>query len=112
MFHDGQWRLCDRAGWPDNQSCQNLVAWSWDKDDQRCLVVVNLSDVKAQARIHVPWNDAHGESWRLNDALTGATYDREGDELETLGLYVDLAPWNCHILHCYRSREHVVASAA
>src|ERR1700749_1640332 len=25
----GQWRLLEATGWPDNQSCQNLIAWSW-----------------------------------------------------------------------------------
>ena len=25
----GEWRLCERSGWPDNQSCLNLVAWCW-----------------------------------------------------------------------------------
>jgi len=26
VFRDGQWSLCERTGWPDNQSCQNIVA--------------------------------------------------------------------------------------
>jgi hypothetical protein len=26
IFRGGKWKLCDRNGWPDNQSCQNLVA--------------------------------------------------------------------------------------
>ena len=25
----GTWRLLEAAGWPDNQSCRNLLAWSW-----------------------------------------------------------------------------------
>ena len=31
IVHNGEWRLCDRSGWPDNPSFQNLVAWSWSK---------------------------------------------------------------------------------
>ena len=49
IFHDGAWKLCECSGWPDNQSCQNLVAWSWVKDNDRRLIVVNLSDRAAQA---------------------------------------------------------------
>ena len=70
-FRDGQWTLCERSGWPDNPSYQNLVAWSWIKDDDRCLIVVNLSDSDVQARVQVPWGDVRGETWRLIDALVG-----------------------------------------
>jgi hypothetical protein len=28
-LRDGDWQLCERTGWPDNASCQNLVAWCW-----------------------------------------------------------------------------------
>ena len=27
-LRDGEWRLCERSGWPDNQTFLNLVAWS------------------------------------------------------------------------------------
>jgi hypothetical protein len=39
-----------------------------------------------------------GDEWRLTDLLTGQTYDRDGDELASAGLYVDLAPWAAHVL--------------
>ena len=44
VFRDGEWRLCERSGWPDNSSFLNLVAWCWTKDDARYLVIVNLSE--------------------------------------------------------------------
>ena len=97
-LHDGSWRLSSCTGWPDNRSCEHLVAWTWTKDDDRCLVIVNLSDGAAQARVEVPWDDVRARRWRLTDALSDAMYDREGDELRDAGLYVDLAPWGCHFL--------------
>jgi hypothetical protein len=112
MFHDGRWSLCEWTGWPDNQSCENLVAWNWVKDDQRCLVMVNLSGIPVQARVRVPWNDAQGETWLLTDALSGVSYDRQGDEIQSLGLYVELGPWNCHLFQCRHSREKWMANAA
>ena len=51
IFRDGEWKLCERSGWPDNPSYQNLVAWSWVKGDDRRLIVVNLSDGAVQARV-------------------------------------------------------------
>ena len=102
VFHDGQWNLCQRTGWPDNQSFQNLVAWSWTSDADRYLIVANLSDGAVQARIQIPWDDLRGGNWRLADRLSGATYDRNGDELASSGLYVELGPWdyNCFLCRC------------
>ena len=60
LFRNGEWRLCERSGWPDNQSCQNILAWCWVKDDERCLVVVNFGPEPAQARVQVPWDELRG----------------------------------------------------
>ena len=97
VFRGGQWALCNRTGWPDNPSYQNLVAWSWVEDDGRYLIVVNLSDSAAQARVQVPWDELRGKTWRLVGALSDATYDRNGDEMRDPGLYVDLKPWDCQL---------------
>ncbi|PSH04466.1 MAG: alpha-amylase [Acidobacteria bacterium] len=105
MFRNGHWSLCDRRGWPDNPSYQNLVAWNWVKDDDRYLVVVNLSDNAVQARVSIPWSDAGGETWRLVDVLSEATYDRLGDDMRDAGLYVELGPWNCSLFQCRRARK-------
>ena len=101
VFRDGQWSLCERTGWPDNQSFQNLVAWNWSKADDRFLVVVNLSDTAVEARVHVPWGDIAGQTLHFIDCLSGATYDRNGDEMMASGLYVELEPWNFHFLKCH-----------
>jgi len=88
VFRVGQWDLCSRSGWPDNASFQNLVAWSWSLNDERYLIVVNLSDHPAQAQVQVPWAGAGSGNWRLIDLLSGASYERRGDEMVSPGLYV------------------------
>jgi glycosidase len=105
VFREGQWSLCERTGWPDNASFQNLVAWNWVKDADRYLIVVNLSDSSAQARVRVPWIDATGGKWDLIDVLSGANFERDGDELQSQGLYVELGPWNGHFFQCLRSNK-------
>jgi alpha amylase-like protein len=102
VFHEGQWSLCDQTGWPDNTSFRNLVAWSWVKDEERYLIVVNLSDSPLQARVQIPWADAGGGKWHLIDTLSGTTYERDGDEMLSPGLYVELQPWNYHFCRCRR----------
>ena len=47
-MREGEWRQLDVTGWPDNQSCANLLAWSWSGGgaggaSNRFVVVVNLS---------------------------------------------------------------------
>ncbi len=103
VFREGGWNLCERTGWPDNQSYENLVAWTWNKDGERYLIVVNLSDNPAQARINVGCDDLRGNQWRLTDLLSGATYERDGDGMLSPGLYVDLTPWSYHFLQLYRN---------
>lgn len=97
VFRNGVWRLCERSGWPDNQSCRNLLAWYWAKGDERYLIVINFRPETSQARVHVPWDELKGKQWCLNDVLSGETYDRDGTEMRDAGLYVDLGPWKCHV---------------
>jgi hypothetical protein len=97
-LRDGEWRLCDSTGWPDNDSHRQLVSWCWSGGGARHLVVVNLSDRAAQARIRVPWNDLSGGTWSLVDRLAGQRFERSGDELADPGLYVGLEPWAFHFL--------------
>ena len=112
IFRDGEWKLCERSGWPDNPSFQNLVAWSWVKGDDRRLIVVNLSNSAVQACVQVPWGEVRGQTWRLADALSGASYDREGDDMLRRGLYVELGPWGCHFFQCSRVVKGQSARAA
>ncbi len=85
-LRDGDWRLCDVGGWPDNDSCRHVVAWCWPHE----LVVVNLSGEPAQGRVQIPWD---GRVWGLTDRLSGARFERDGGEL-----YVGLEPWGFHFL--------------
>jgi hypothetical protein len=94
LFHNGDWSLCERSGWPDNASFQNLVAWSWQNNDERCVIAVNLSDSPLQALIRIPWTA--GATWNLIDLLSDVTYTLEGNDMASRGLYVELAPWNFH----------------
>jgi len=98
VFRNGRWQLCERSGWPDNQSYLNILAWCWVKDDERHLIIINFGSATAQARVRVPWDELKGKTWRLKDVLSGQTFDRSGYEMVDTGLYVDLGPWKYHCL--------------
>jgi hypothetical protein len=103
VFREGEWSLCERTGWPDNASYQNLVAWSWLKGEERCLIVVNLSEHLSQAEVHVPWADLGSGTWQLIDVLSGTTCERDGNQMQSPGLYIELGPWANHFLQFVRS---------
>lgn len=98
VLRDGEWRLLEVTGWPDNQGCRNLLSWCWWRGEDRRVVVVNLADVPAQGRVRIPWPELAGQRWQLTDLLPGTVYDRDGDELVGEGLYVDLHPAGYHVL--------------
>jgi hypothetical protein len=112
VFRQGTWTLCNRTGWVDNASCQNLVAWTWHDQDERYLVVVNLSDCASQARIQIPGPNLGGTTWLLLDVLSSVTYERSGDEMISPGLYVELQPWAYHFFHFLHADQHPNSATA
>lgn len=100
-FRNGRWRLLECHGWPDNTTCDNLLAWVWETDAARCLVVINFSPASAQGLIAGFGDDVAGATWSLED-LDGILYVRDGDEMRDQGLYVDLPDWGFHVLEWYR----------
>lgn len=93
LFRNGEWRLCERSGWSDNQSCQNILTWCWVKDDERALVLVNFSDVTSQALVRVPWDELRDKAWLLDNRLSGQFFERSGNDMRDAGLFVELKPW-------------------
>jgi hypothetical protein len=97
LFRSGDWRLCERSGWPDNQSCRNILCWCWVKNGERALVIVNFSAETAQALVKVPWDELREKMWLLDDRLSGQVFERSGFDMRDAGLYVELKPWECHL---------------
>ena len=96
VLRQGEWQLCPLSGWPDNTSHNNLVAWCWQMDGRRRLIVVNLSSHTSQARVQLPWPDLAGRNWLFEDVMDETVYERGGDEVLNMGLFVELAPWGRH----------------
>jgi glycosidase len=98
-MHKGTWQLCERTGWPGNEIYPNLVAWCWRMAGERILIVVNLSDIRVQGRIRLPWYELKGNRWLITDLFSNEKYERNGDEMCYPGLYVDLPPWGFHVFN-------------
>ncbi len=106
-LREGEWRLLECTGWPDNPTHHNLLAWCW-QGAGRHIVIVNLSDQPAEGRVQLPWNDLQGKRWQLSELLSEAAYEREGTELAGSGLFVALDGWRWHLVSL---REAVPAAA-
>jgi hypothetical protein len=61
------------------------------------LVTVNYGANQSQCSVRLPFSDVRNTQWRLRDLLGDAQYDREGNDLESRGLYLDLPPWGFHV---------------
>jgi hypothetical protein len=96
---DGQWQLLEcTAAWPGNWTSDCFVAFAWQHaGDQRIVAVVNYAPNQSQCYVRLPFADLGGASWRLEDLLGDARYDRNGDDLVSQGFYLDLAPWQRHV---------------
>ena len=96
---DGKWQLLECApAWDGNWTSDCFLAYSWQGvDDERLLVVVNYAANQSQCYIRMPFSKLRNQRWRLEDMLSEARYDRDGNELESRGLYLDMVPWQAHI---------------
>jgi hypothetical protein len=96
---EGQWRLLECApAWDGNWTSDCFIAWSWDAGDgPRLLVAVNYAGNQSQCHVRLPFADLAGRPVRLTDLMSPAAYDRDGTDLGTRGLYLDVPPWGYHV---------------
>ena len=60
-------------------------------------MAVNYAAHQSQCFVRLPFADLGGRQWRLSDWLSDATYDRDGNELQSRGLYLDEPPWQARV---------------
>jgi RimJ/RimL family protein N-acetyltransferase len=98
-LRDGLWCLLDCApAWPGNPSHGQFIAGCWQVPGQPWLcMVVNYAPQAGQCFVPLPFAEAAPGPQRLRDLLGDAVYDRQGDDLQMRGLYLDLPPWGHHL---------------
>ncbi len=99
MVRNGQWRLLECVpAWDGNPSSDAFIAYGLQGDEgRRLLVCVNYAPHQSQCYVRLPFSDLGGGSWRLRDLLGDAYYERDGNDLLSRGLYLDLPPWGHHV---------------
>jgi hypothetical protein len=96
VARSGEWRLLEcMPAWKGNWTFDCFIAFAWQgPDGERLLVTVNYAPNRSQCYVRLPFADLGNGRWRLKDLLGGAGYDREGNDLLSRGLYLDVPSWN------------------
>ena len=99
VVREGQWQLLDCApAWEGNWTADCFVAFAWHgASGERLVVAVNYAPNQSQGYVRLPFADLGGRAWRLQDALGDEVYDRDGDDLRTRGLYLDVPAWKASV---------------
>jgi hypothetical protein len=99
QLRHGRWRLLEcLPAWEGNWTMDEFLAFAWEEPDgDPLLVTVNYASHQSQCYVRLPFPDLDGRTVRLSDLLGPARYDRDGSELATRGLYLDLPPWGYHL---------------
>ncbi len=87
-----------RPAWEGNPTWDRFLAFAWEGGQgQRLLITVNYGPTQGQCQVSLPWDDVRGKQIILQDLVSEISYEREGDDLLTQGLYVDLPAWGFHV---------------
>jgi hypothetical protein len=99
VVRDGQWQLLDCApAWKGNWTWDCFIAFAWHgAAAERLLVVVNYAPNQGQCYLRLPFADLGQAQWRLQDLIGDAVYERDGDDLQARGLYLDEPPWSARV---------------
>ncbi len=99
VLRNEQWRLLECVpAWEGNGSSDAFIAWSWqDTKGSRLLVAVNYADHASQCYVRLSSSEIGPGRWRLRDLLSQACYERDGNDLQARGLYLDMPPWHYHV---------------
>lgn len=98
-LREGAYRQLAIHGVDAGPGAAQLVAHRWEHPAGSLVIVVNLGPERARARVVVELHGIEGRTLALHDRVAGVTYQRDGSILvdPARGLYVDLAPWQCHV---------------
>ena len=97
-YHGGEWTLLEAGpAFSDDSTHNNLLCWYWKQQNTVKIVIVNYSDGHAQGRVPVKTSPTNG-NFSFKDEMSGETFTRTSEEIIKQGLFVNLPPYNVHML--------------
>jgi glycosidase len=94
----GRWQFrASRPAWDGNPTWDRFLAFTWEGESGRLLAAVNYGPTRGQCYVALPPAGLRGRRVVLRDLLGPARYERDGDDLASRGLYLDLPAWGYHV---------------
>jgi len=99
VVRDGKWQLLECVpGWEGNWTSDCFLAFAWQGPaGERLLVTVNYAPNQSQCYVRLPFTDLLGGQWRLSDQMEEVVYERDGNDLQSRGLYLDASAWKASV---------------
>ena len=96
VFHEGKWNLLDVA--PEGDAPTDaLLVYEWRSPKAWKIIAVNLAAYTSQGRVHLGDRVSPTQNYIFNDELNNVRYDRSGQELHGMGLFVRRDPFQAHL---------------
>ena len=99
VLREGHWQLLECSpAWDGNWTWDGFLAFVWQGPGrERLLVAVNYAGNQGQCYVRLPFADMVEHPVRFEDLMSPASYERAGNDVVSVGLYLDLPPWGCHV---------------
>jgi hypothetical protein len=98
---EGEWTLLECApAWEGNWTSDCFICFAWRLTEESSVIVVaNYAPNQSQCYVHIPFQELGGKELRFADLMSSVQYDRQGDDVASRGLYLDLPAWGYHVFH-------------
>ena len=98
VFHDGNWNPLEVVA-EGYTSPAGLLVYEWRLKDDWKIIAVNLAAGASQGRVRLGDRVSSALQYIFYDELNEVRYDRTGDELHGVGLFVRLEGFQAHIFN-------------
>jgi len=96
---NGQWCLLDCVpAWEGNRTSDSFLVFFWQgPGEEQLLVTVNYAATQSQCYVRLPFPDLAASTVQFKDLMGPAYYQRDGNDLLSRGLYLDMPAWGYHV---------------
>ena len=98
VVQEGVWDLLESFSASDgDESYTNILCWQWKLLDQYKVVIANYSSSNARARVRITLTETGWSKVTFTEFQENLEYVNRVEDIEKLGLYVELEPWDYHL---------------
>ncbi|MGH9745478.1 MAG: alpha-amylase family glycosyl hydrolase [Candidatus Acidiferrales bacterium] len=96
VFHSGRWSMLPVDSEGDDSS-RNLAVYEWRSENAWKIIAVNVAGSASQGRVKLADRVAGSGQFDFYDELNDVHYERSGEELHNVGLFVRREAFGAHL---------------